>query len=318
MSAAQPEERPAGRALSISRVIVCPAETTSACDKSATLRVKFPDCREKIADKPIHPVAVPPSSLALCCGRSGGFMAVHTGYRLLVLLIGLAATWAHAACVDPAQLAHSTVSISRYFDDAERSARFDLIGIQGTGWFLSATTIVTAAHVTAAMKLSNQDWKPLKIADQNGSQFIAARIQRLAGDQVERLAVIELEHAVAAAQTVAIRKEPLVAEERVMTLVYVEGLPHFVGGRFVRFGEEKLAGTVLLEMYEGDNRLVIDHGASGAPVVDCDGRVAAVISNVFTQSLEWAPHQIRISTAWGTPNVVSVPVRALEDLPQLH
>jgi len=250
-------------------------------------------------------------------------MAAHTGYRLLVLLMGLASTgfasaWAYADCVDPAQLARSTVRISRYFDDAERSARVDLIGIQGTGWFLSASTIVTAAHVTAAMKLSDQDWKPLEIADEKGSQFIAARIQRLAGDQVERLAVIELQRAVPAAQTVAIRKEPLVPEERVMTLVYAEGLPHFVGGRFVRNGNERLAGTVLLEMYEGNNRLVVDHGASGAPVVDCDGRVAAVISDVFTQTWEWASRQIRISTAWGDPNVVSVPVQALEDRPMLH
>ena len=67
-------------------------------------------------------------------------------------------------------------------------------------------------------------------------------------------------------------------------------------------------------MYEGDDRLVIDHGASGAPVVDCDGRVAAVVSNVFTQSLVWACRQIRSSTAWGMPNVVSVPVLALDDL----
>jgi hypothetical protein len=69
-------------------------------------------------------------------------------------------------------------------------------------------------------------------------------------------------------------------------------------------------------MYEGDNPLIIDHGASGAPVVDCDGRVAAVISNVFTQSLQWASRNMRISTAWGTPNVVSVPIQVLEGLPQ--
>jgi hypothetical protein len=31
------------------------------------------------------------------------------------------------------------------------------------------------------MKLSDQDWKPLEIADGKGSQFIAARIRRLAG-----------------------------------------------------------------------------------------------------------------------------------------
>jgi hypothetical protein len=110
-----------------------------------------------------------------------------------------------------------------------------------------------------------------------------------------------------------------VPEEQVVTIVYPEGFPHFVRGRFVQFGAgERLGGTALLEMYEGDDRLVIDHGASGAPVVDCEGRVAAVISNVFTQSLQWASRRIRISTAWGTPNVVSVPVQALQDMAQLQ
>jgi hypothetical protein len=70
----------------------------------------------------------------------------------------------------------------------------------------------------------------------------------------------------------------------------------------------------LLELYEGENRLVIDHGASGAPVVDCHGRVAAVVSDVFVQSLVWASREIRISTAWGMPNVVSVPVQALGEV----
>ncbi|WGD56572.1 hypothetical protein QA641_14565 [Bradyrhizobium sp. CB1650] len=164
------------------------------------------------------------------------------------------------------------------------------------------------------MKLSMEQWKPLEIADGEGSHFIAARIQRLAGVQAEKLAVIELEHAVSAARSVAIRREPLVPDEQVMTLAYPAGGLHPVGGRFVRFGDDgKLAGMALLEFYEGENRLVIDHGASGAPVIDCDGRVAAVISNVFTQSIVWASHQIRISTAWGMPNVVSVPVQVLDE-----
>ena len=207
----------------------------------------------------------------------------------------------------------------RHFDEAERDARPGLIGIRGTGWFLSPAVIVTAAHVAEAMKLSTQDWKSLEITDEQTSQFIAARVERFAGDQAEKLAVIELQRPVFATQPLRIRSEPLAPEDQVMTLVYPEGLPHLVRGRFVQFGAgERLGGTALLEMFEGDNRLVIDHGASGAPVVDCDGRVAAVISNVFTQSLSWASRQIRISTAWGTPNVVSVPVQVLEDLPQLH
>jgi hypothetical protein len=247
-------------------------------------------------------------------------MGAHTGFRLLVVFVGLLSTGrAHAGCADLAQLAHSTVSIMQHFDEAERDARPGLIGIRGTGWFLSPLAIVTAAHVAEAMKLSIQDWKSLEITDEQGSQFIAARVERLAGDQAERLAVIELQRPVFATHPLMIRGEPLAPEDQVMTLVYPEGLPHLVRGRFVQFGAgERLGGTALLEMYEGDNRLVIDHGASGAPVVDCDGRVAAVISAVFTQSLWWASRQIRISTAWGTPNVVSVPVRALEDIPQLH
>src|SRR4029077_19263349 len=105
------------------------------------------------------------------------------------------------------QLAHSTVRIMRYFDDAERDERPDLVGVRGTGWFLSPTTIVTAEHVTTGMKLSTEEGKPLEIMDGIGTQSIDARIQRLAGAQAERLAVIELQHAVTNAQSVAIRKE---------------------------------------------------------------------------------------------------------------
>jgi hypothetical protein len=247
-------------------------------------------------------------------------MRRRTGCGVLVLFVLLANTEViPAACIDPAQLAHSVVSIVRHFDDAERDAHRGLAAVRGTGWFLSPDTIVTAEHVAAGMQLSTRDWKPLEIVDGDDSQFIAARIQRLAGFQSERLAVVELQRAVSDARSVAIRREPLVPEEQVMTLAYPAGRPQLVGGRFVRFGDGgKLAGMALLEMYEGENRLVIDHGASGAPVLDCEGRVAAVVSNVFTQRIEWAHRELRISTAWGMPNVVSVPVQALDDYSQAN
>ena len=44
---------------------------------------------------------------------------------------------------------------------------------------------------------------------------------------------------------------------------------------------------------------------------DCEGRVAAVISNVITQIFQMPFGVLRTSTAWGTPNVVSVPVQQL-------
>lgn len=125
---------------------------------------------EKSPDKPIPAVAL--RQIRLLSLWPGRGLAAHIACRLLVLLVGLlivlASTWAHAASVDPAQLAHLTVSIMRHFDEPECDARPDLIGIRGTGWSLSPTMIVTAAHVAEAMKLSIQDWKAVEIADEHG------------------------------------------------------------------------------------------------------------------------------------------------------
>ncbi len=69
----------------------------------------------------------------------------------------------------------------------------------------------------------------------------------------------------------------------------------------------------LLEMYDGNDRLVLDHGASGAPVLDCEGRVVAVVTTLITQTINLASHAVRVSTAWQTPNVVSIPIEVLKD-----
>ena len=239
-------------------------------------------------------------------------MRGRTCSALIFFLLLSAHSRAETACVDFALLAHSTVSITRYFDEAERNAQSDLVGIQGTGWFQSPTNIVTIEHVATAMGLSTQDWKPLDIKDGADSKLISARIQRWVEGGTEKLAVLELQAAFPAARSVAIRMAPLVAEDRVVTLAYPDQSPRFVSGRFVQYVTDgRLAGTALLEMYEGDNRLAIDHGASGAPVFDCEGQVAAVISTVIVQTLSTPFGARRISTAWGSPNVVSVPVQQL-------
>ncbi len=74
----------------------------------------------------------------------------------------------------------------------------------------------------------------------------------------------------------------------------------------------------LFEMYDGDDRLVLDHGASGAPVLDCKGRVVAVVSNLFMTTMQFFSRVIRISTAWGNANVVSVPIPVLEEFPRVE
>jgi len=239
-------------------------------------------------------------------------MRGRTCSALIFLLLLSAQSSAETACVDLAQLAHSTVGITRYFDEAERNAQPDVVGIHGTAWFQSPTTIVTAAHVASGMKLSTQEWKSLKLEDGADSQSIFVRIRRLAGGHAEKLAELELQTAVSNARSVAIRMSPLVPEDRVVTFAYPNQRLRVVAGRFVHYPDNgRLAGTALFEIYEGDNRLVIDHGASGAPVFDCEGRVAAVISTVITQTLATPFGEMRIPTPWGSPNVVSVPVQQL-------
>jgi hypothetical protein len=219
---------------------------------------------------------------------------------------------AGAACVEPSTLIRSTVSISRYFGGGEQNAA--LPGIRGTAWFLSPTSMVTAEHVAAAMELSTQDWKQVEVLEGEQKQSIDVRVQRLAGSHTEKAAVIELRAAYSGAQSLQLRMEPLTPDEQVVSLAYPNNRLRFAAGRFVHYGDkDRVAGTALLEMHDGNDRLVLDHGASGAPVLDCAGRVVAVVSNIFTQAMQFQSRAIRVSTAWGNPNVVSVPIQVLKD-----
>ena len=58
--------------------------------------------------------------------------------------------------------------------------------------------------------------------------------------------------------------------------------------------------------------LEAEHGASGAPVIDCAGRAVAVVSTIITQTISLPTGAVRVSTAWQTPNVVSIPAEALK------
>lgn len=231
----------------------------------------------------------------------------------VLVLLG-ASSGGEASCVDPSTLVRSTVSITREFAEDERRAEPGVLGIRGTAWFLSPRLIVTAAHVAEAMHLSAQDWKEIDIRERERKVAMPARILRLAGSHAEKIAVLELRAALAGAVALRVRMEPLVAEERLLSLAYPNGELRFARGRFAEYGsKDSLAGTALLEMHDGNNRLVLDHGASGAPVLDCEGRAVAVVSTLITQTIGLPSGRVRVSTAWQTPNVVSIPVAVLKD-----
>jgi hypothetical protein len=232
----------------------------------------------------------------------------------ILLLCGGFGWRAAAECVDPATLTHSTISMTRYFDEAEMKANPGAVGIRGTAWFLSASSLVTAEHVAAAMALSNQDWKQVEVLDGENRVTVTVRRLSLAGSHAEKIAVLELGAPFSAARELQLRMQPLAPEERVVSLAYPGNRLRFAAGRFVQDGDsDRFQGTALLEMYDGEDRLVLDHGASGAPVLDCRGQVVAIVSNLFTQTMAFPFRAIRVSTAWGQPNVLSVPIQALKD-----
>jgi hypothetical protein len=223
------------------------------------------------------------------------------------------ASGVEASCIDPATLVHSTVNITREFGEEERRAEPGVLGIRGTGWFHSPRSIVTAAHVAEAMHLSTQDWKEIEIRERESKTSILARILHVAGSHPEKIAVLELKTSFPSAAALPIRTEPLVPEEPVFSLGYPKSRLRFAQGRFVEYGADaKFAGAALLEIHDGNDRLVLDHGASGAPVLDCEGRVVAVVSTLITQTISLPTGAMRVSTAWQTPNVVSIPAAILK------
>ena len=219
---------------------------------------------------------------------------------------------AEAQCVDPSTLVKTTVSISRNFDAEERKVTPGIVGIGGTGWFLTPEVMVTAAHVSEAMQLSTTQWKDIEVWDGKSKTVVATRIQSVAGSLTEKMVLVNLRTPFSGAVSLPVRQEPLFPEERVVTLAYPKGHLRFARGRFVAYGEDRqFSGAAMMEIYEGDDRLVIDHGASGAPVLDCQGRVVAVVSSILTQTLNFGLHSVKVSTAWQTPNVISMPADAL-------
>jgi trypsin-like peptidase len=236
---------------------------------------------------------------------------------LSILLVLCSGVQAAAGCIDAGGLTSAVVSITRYFDEEERKVSQDNQAIRGTASFLSTTSIVTAEHVAAAMMLSGESWKLVEMGDGEKRQFVRLRVFRVAGTRAEKLAVLELQASASAPRTLEPRMQPLAPEEQVVSLAYPGNRRRFATGRFAEQSEKgRLTGTAPFEMYEGDDRLVLDHGASGAPVVDCAGREVAVVTNLLTMTIPVPFRQIRISMAWGQANVLAVPVHVLSSFAQ--
>jgi hypothetical protein len=239
------------------------------------------------------------------------------------------------ACVDPTLYTRSVVSIAWYFDEA-RAGSFgkQWIGSQATAWFYrSPRFLVTAAHFAA--EIPDSTWRDVELRQANaegsvGTSFstqirIVAkgkvgeghRPNALSGSQAEDLAILELRNSFPNAHVLDVRPSPPKQDEIVLIPSYPAGKLRFANG-MVRNTEvaSRYPGLSLLEV-QGSNRLLLNGGASGSPVLDCrEGRVSAVINGLLTgPSLPFLPPESSvIPTPWGSPTNTAVPATMLESL----
>jgi hypothetical protein len=157
----------------------------------------------------------------------GSFRSQQSGFRTarrrLLLLIGAqlgVLACAQAACIDRATLVKSAVSVYRDFNAQERKLRPGILGIAGTGWFLSPRLLVTAAHVAEAMPLASTEWKDIEICNGKAKTVVPSRIHSLAGHLSERMTLLDVLVPVAGADALAVRREPLLAQEQMVARAY--------------------------------------------------------------------------------------------------
>jgi len=190
-------------------------------------------------------------------------------------------------CIDKESSAQSVAAITRYsrlYDDPNIVTVFGIEG--GSIWFLKDDEPVLALHVAKSLGLSNKEWTPVEIyqnepeAKIHRHQRIRARLLRTITWGLDGLAVLKLEQPFQGARPLTIRTEPLTPGEKILTPAYPGGFLQLTTGYFLGLDlaltSESKEASYAIEI-EGD-RLALDSGASGAPVLDCRGRVVAAVS----------------------------------------
>jgi hypothetical protein len=246
-----------------------------------------------------------------------------------VLLVTTQSARAQDTCVDPSTLVATTVGIARYFTDEERP-ELSIDGYRATAWFFrSARYLVSIAHfVDDAPAFPKAQWTMIELRQRDASVRVKARLLTVVKGLPEGLAVLELAEPFPRARPLKLRETPLSRNEPVRSIAYVDGL-RFASGKF----SEVMAsgdiptdhpfakvppGSGLFEMWDirelNNDRYVLDHGASGAPIVDCAGNVAAVTSSILTQgTLNLAGRKVRLTTPWGMANNTAALIQPLFD-----
>ncbi|WP_336487602.1 S1 family peptidase [Methylobacterium nigriterrae] len=236
------------------------------------------------------------------------------------------------SCIDPAASARAVVSVFWRFGEPRREGWDEIIGERATAWFYtSPRLLVTAAHF--ANELPAEGWQDAELhqATREGEPDLRVGVRlrvavrgRLPGrgeggtgraaGLADDVAIIELQEPFPNATVLDLQPQPPAEDAPVLVLGYPGGRMEAAQGVVRRSRElaDRYAGLALFEV-QGSNRLLLDGGASGAPVLDCgQGRVVAVLNGLLTSpSLPFLPPNRVVPTPWGSPTNTAVPASTL-------
>lgn len=205
---------------------------------------------------------------------------------ILVLLAGAESARA-ADCVDPRDYANSVVRIERV---VEQGAPRSWVG---SGWFYqSRQVLITNEHVVSALALGEQEWTSVLLqtskpgATHGFIQRTKARV--LARDTRDDIALVLLEYPVMGVRPMEIKTGEVAPGEPLAIAGYASGLLHFGNARAYT-GPQPVArfrqphSQFAIDVQGTANQDAFSAGGSGSPVLNCEGRVVGIFSNLIDE-----------------------------------
>lgn len=192
----------------------------------------------------------------------------------------------------------------------------------GTVWFISRQQVVAILHGHSAVL---EDWTEITLETGNVLGFAPtirtatlARVSQVIDTGApEQLYVIELAETFTDIEVPRVRFGAPGDNEPVYSLTYHDNLFSVATGRHVLPKQssdldqqtEPPPPFLMFELADPaeKDRLIVDHGSSGSPIFDCSGHVVASATLVVSQEKNFLGTTVRMSSAWGDPNVFGTP-----------
>lgn len=239
---------------------------------------------------------------------------------ILVLLAGAQGVWA-GECVDPREYANGVVRIERVVEHgAPRSS-------VGSGWFYqSQQVLITNEHVVSKLALHERGWTSvlLQASKPNASHGFIQRTKArvLARDSRDDIALVMLEDPVMGVRPMDIKTGEVSPGEHLAIAAYARGLLQFGTARayagpqpVARFRQPQ--SQFAIDVQGEANQAAFSAGGSGSPVLNCQGQVVGVFSNLIDEQYlslfgVWGAQGRPTSAA--SPNAFAVRIEALRNL----